>query len=131
MLRQNRYHSFRQLCAALLGLLIALSGLMATPGYLRLPVTEAGTAACAILSQPTRAPQETAPASRTQAAPAQGNLSTLTAGKTIERQMAVGETHDFRVALAIGQYLQVTADQHGIDVALRALHLPEQGLRVG
>ncbi len=119
MTRQDCYRSFRQYCAALLGVLFALVGLITAPAYLHLPGTEASTGVLLASNHQTRAPQETAPTSFTQATPAQGNLTTLAAGKIIERQMAGGETHAFQVALAAGQYLQVITDQHGIDVELR------------
>src|SRR5262249_32043694 len=49
----------------------------------------------------------------------QETISTLEAGKTIERQLSGGEAHTFQITLALGQRLRVIADQHGIDVAIR------------
>jgi len=49
----------------------------------------------------------------------QESISTLEAGKTIERRLSGGETHAFQITLALGQRLRVIADQHGIDVAIK------------
>src|SRR5262245_27276152 len=49
----------------------------------------------------------------------QETISTLEAGKTIERQLSGGEAHAFQITLASGQRLRVTANQHGIDVTIK------------
>lgn len=65
--------------------------------------------------------QPTAPAG-----PAQndGDVRTLEAGNPIERELAGGEAHSYRVTLAAGQYLHVVVDQRGIDVVV-ALFSPD------
>src|SRR5262249_32038291 len=42
--------------------------------------------------------------------------SILEPGKAIERAMAGGEAHDYKVSLKAGQFLHVVVDQRGIDV---------------
>ncbi len=44
----------------------------------------------------------------------------LERGKPIERQIAGGEAHNYRVALAAGQFLLVVVDQRGIDLVVSA-----------
>jgi CHAT domain-containing protein/tetratricopeptide (TPR) repeat protein len=43
----------------------------------------------------------------------------LEPGKPVERSLAGGETHAYRITLAAGQCLKATVDQRGIDVLLR------------
>lgn len=43
---------------------------------------------------------------------------TLEPGKPIEREMAGGEVHNYRVIITAGQYLYVVVDQRGIDVVV-------------
>ena len=47
--------------------------------------------------------------------------ATLEPGKAIERAMAGGEAHDYKVPLKAGQFLHVVVDQRGIDVVVRLL----------
>ncbi|HKQ74322.1 MAG TPA: CHAT domain-containing protein [Blastocatellia bacterium] len=49
----------------------------------------------------------------------QQSIPALEEGRSVERELAGGETHAFQVALAAGQYLRVVVDQRGIDVALK------------
>ncbi|MGE0132169.1 MAG: CHAT domain-containing protein [Blastocatellales bacterium] len=56
-----------------------------------------------------------------QSSASQNELPLLEVGKTIEREMAGGETHSFQVLAQAGQYLRVALDQHGIDVRLDLL----------
>src|SRR5262249_29485725 len=46
---------------------------------------------------------------------------TLETGKAIERAMAGGEAHDYKVPLKAGQFLHLVVDQRGIDVVVRVL----------
>jgi tetratricopeptide (TPR) repeat protein len=48
----------------------------------------------------------------------------LEPGKSIERELTGGQSHSYRITMASGQYLQVLADQRGIDVVL-ALFAPD------
>src|SRR4051812_22636825 len=52
----------------------------------------------------------------------QGEITILTPGEIIEREMATGESYSFKVALRAGQYLRVVVEQSGINliVALSA-----------
>jgi hypothetical protein len=45
----------------------------------------------------------------------------LTPDAPIERELKRGEAHIYQVALEAGQFLQVTVEQKGIDVALKAV----------
>jgi CHAT domain-containing protein/Tfp pilus assembly protein PilF len=45
----------------------------------------------------------------------------LELGKSIERELAGGQSHVYQIALAEGQYLQVSVEQRGIDVMVRLL----------
>lgn len=45
----------------------------------------------------------------------------LATGKIIERKLSGGQTHMYQIALTEGQYLEVTVEQRGIDVAVRLL----------
>ena len=47
-----------------------------------------------------------------------GTAVDLMPGAPIERELAGGETHEYRITLAAGQYVQVVAGQRGIDVQL-------------
>jgi CHAT domain-containing protein/Tfp pilus assembly protein PilF len=49
----------------------------------------------------------------------QETVSTLEAGKTVERQLSGGEAHAFHISLVSGQRLRVIANQQGIDVAIK------------
>jgi len=49
----------------------------------------------------------------------QSDVHDLVVGVPIERELAGGETHSYRVTLAAGQYLRVIVDQRGIDVVVR------------
>lgn len=49
---------------------------------------------------------------------AQENARLLEPDKPIEQELAGGNTHLYRVSLAAGQFVDVTADQRGIDVVL-------------
>ena len=51
----------------------------------------------------------------------------LIAGKPVERQIAGGQSHDYRLALAAGEYAGIVVEQRGIDVAVQLL---EAGGRV-
>ena len=48
-------------------------------------------------------------------------ISSLEPGKAIERAMAGGDAHDYKVPLKAGQFLHVVVDQRGIDVVVRLL----------
>src|SRR3954447_8278619 len=45
----------------------------------------------------------------------------LEPGKAIERAMAGGEIHEYKVSLEAGQFLHVTVDQRGIDLMVTVL----------
>lgn len=45
----------------------------------------------------------------------------LTQGQVIEREMAGGEVHTYRIVLASGQYLKAEIEQRGIDVVVRII----------
>jgi len=49
------------------------------------------------------------------------DLRTLEPGTPIERDLAGGEIHAYQIALAVGQYLEVTVEQHGIEVSVAIL----------
>jgi CubicO group peptidase (beta-lactamase class C family) len=55
-----------------------------------------------------------------QTALAQTQAVDLTLGRPIERQMAGGESHSYRVTLEAGQFMFAVVDQRGIDVAITA-----------
>src|SRR5688500_2393493 len=57
---------------------------------------------------------------------AQTEPTTLETGKPLERAMAGGETHVYRVSLAAGQFLQVSVEQKLIDVVVIA-YVPDGG----
>jgi hypothetical protein len=48
-------------------------------------------------------------------------VATLEPGKAIERAMAGGEVHGYKVSLKSGQFLHAVVDQRGIDVVVRLL----------
>ncbi len=52
------------------------------------------------------------------AAQSETDIRTLEPHKTIKRELAGGQTHAYRVALASGQYLNVVAYQRGVDVVV-------------
>src|SRR5262245_41407138 len=45
----------------------------------------------------------------------------LEAGKPIEREMAGGQKHYYKIALEAGQYLRLIVDQRGIDLIVTLL----------
>lgn len=49
----------------------------------------------------------------------QAEIRELKQGQVIERELAGGEAHAYRIALAAGQYLKVVAEQKGIDVLIK------------
>jgi CHAT domain-containing protein/Flp pilus assembly protein TadD len=51
----------------------------------------------------------------------QRQATSLEPDKPIERSLASGETHAYRVTLGAGQFLRVVADQGGIDVAIKII----------
>src|SRR5262245_30693643 len=53
-----------------------------------------------------------------------GPAGQLEAGKSIERELTGGESHSYRITMTSDQYLQVVADQRGIDVVV-ALFAPD------
>ena len=54
-----------------------------------------------------------------QAANAQVGPTSLQPGTPIERNLAGGQSHSYTISLEEDQFLQVTVDQHGIDVVVR------------
>src|SRR5262245_37576641 len=50
------------------------------------------------------------------AAQGEKDVRALELGKSIERELAGGQTHSYLIALAAGQYLHVVVEQRGIDV---------------
>ena len=50
------------------------------------------------------------------AAQASAQIQQLEPGQTVARELAGGELHSFRIALAIDHYLTVIIEQHGVDV---------------
>jgi len=57
------------------------------------------------------------------AAPSEGqpqDATALDAGASIERRVALGEEHRYRITLAAGQYAEVVVEQRGIDVVVQA-----------
>lgn len=48
----------------------------------------------------------------------QSEVAPLEVGKPIEREMKGGETHNYRIRLAAGQFLHVAVDQRKIDLAI-------------
>jgi CHAT domain-containing protein/tetratricopeptide (TPR) repeat protein len=48
-------------------------------------------------------------------------IRSLEQGKPIEREMAGGQTHEYRIELQAGQYFHVVVDQRGIDVVVALL----------
>lgn len=53
------------------------------------------------------------------AAQSERELEFLTLGHPIERELAGGQLHSYRLALAAGQFLRLVVDQRGIDVVVR------------
>jgi tetratricopeptide (TPR) repeat protein len=49
----------------------------------------------------------------------QAEVRELKQGQVIERELAAGEAHTYRITLASGQYLKAVAEQKGIDVVVR------------
>ncbi len=48
-------------------------------------------------------------------------MQALELGQPVERRLAGGESHSYRLTLAAGQYLRVVVEQRGIDVAIMLL----------
>jgi CHAT domain-containing protein len=48
----------------------------------------------------------------------QDEISPLEHGRPVERELAGGQTHTYRISLAANQYLRVAVDQKGADVAM-------------
>src|SRR5262245_38614938 len=63
------------------------------------------------------------------AAPSAQESISLELGKPVERELSGGQSHSYKIAMAPGQYLQVTVSQQGIDT-LVALFMPD-GKKVG
>lgn len=55
------------------------------------------------------------------ASASQQQPSVLEPGKPVERSLASGETHSYRVTLGVGQFMRVVAEQRGVDVAVKIL----------
>lgn len=94
---------FFSLLALFLLVLIADRNVSASGGYLFL--------SNALPQQP----QQNAGAQKAQ------DVVVLEPGKPIEREMAGGQSHTYRITLAKGQYLNVVLDQRGIDVVVQLL----------
>src|SRR6185436_20272278 len=54
---------------------------------------------------------------------------TLEPGKPVERELSGGQSHFYKISMATGQYLHITVEQRGIDVAV-ALFGPD-GKKIG
>jgi hypothetical protein len=54
------------------------------------------------------------------------NLSTLALNQPVEREMAGGEIHSYRLKLEAGQYIKVEVFQYWIDVELRLFDASEK-----
>jgi CHAT domain-containing protein len=63
-------------------------------------------------------PQEIVPSRSPTAAQTNDEIPSLELGKPIERKMAGGETHTYRIALVAGQYARIMFDQRGVDVVV-------------
>ena len=50
---------------------------------------------------------------------AQTEAQLLESGKPVERELKAGETHAYKITLAVGQFLSAAANQRGIDVVVR------------
>src|SRR5687768_9955550 len=48
-------------------------------------------------------------------------ITALESGKTVEREIAGGQKHDFQIALEKGQYANISVEQRGIDVLIRVI----------
>src|SRR5262245_13570473 len=51
-------------------------------------------------------------------AQAEQDVRPLEPGKPIERELACGQSHSYKVTVGAGQYMQVVVDQRGIDVVV-------------
>lgn len=58
----------------------------------------------------------------------QGEIGALELGKPVERELAGGQTHVYRLPLSAGQYLRVVVAQKGVDVAAGLFGLDETKL---
>jgi len=65
------------------------------------------------------------------ASAAQPESAVLESGKPIEKALAGGQSHSYRVAVSTGQCLRVTVDQRGIDVAVKIFGPDGKELVVG
>lgn len=66
--------------------------------------------------------------SRTQTAAQSGAPHPLTAGVPVRRELSGGQSHTYQMTLAQGQYLQISVDQRGCDVAV-VLRGPDGALK--
>jgi CHAT domain-containing protein/Tfp pilus assembly protein PilF len=74
-------------------------------------------------------PPAHAPGSERCATPSAQESISLEPGKPVERELSVGQSHFYKIAMTAGQYLRITVSQQGIDV-LVALFMPD-GNKVG
>ena len=65
------------------------------------------------VAQSTPQPQDTAAQSKTA-------ITVLASGQPIEREISGGQTQSYRIALSAGQFVNVTIEQRGVDVAEEA-----------
>jgi CHAT domain-containing protein/tetratricopeptide (TPR) repeat protein len=70
------------------------------------------------------APPAQAPASTRGVAPSAQESVSLEPDKPIEREIAGGQSHSYKITMISGQYLRIVVDQRGIDVAV-ALFTPD------
>src|SRR6266545_2153773 len=75
------------------------------------------------------APPVQDPASERGAAPSAQDSISLEPGMPVERELSVGKSHFYKIAMTSGQYLRITVSQRGID-ALVALFTPD-GKKIG
>jgi len=75
--------------------------------------------ALSVCASPAQSPREEIVPSRSlTAAQTNDEIPSLELGKPIERKMAGGETHTYRIALVAGQYARIMFDQRGVDVVV-------------
>ena len=75
------------------------------------------------------APPVQATASERGVTPSAQDSVSLEPGKPVERELSVGQSHFYKIAMTSGQYLRITVRQQGID-ALVALFAPD-GKKIG
>ena len=75
------------------------------------------------------APPVQATASERGVTPSAQDSVSLEPGKPVERELSVGQSHFYKIAMTSGQYLRITVRQQGID-ALVALFTPD-GKKIG